>query len=73
MDEAKSRLLIERLRRAFDLFEAGVELYRTRLRRVHPEWPDAQIEQAVGAWLRERPGAEHGDSAGRPCSFPRRP
>jgi hypothetical protein len=27
----------------------------------------------VGAWLRERPGAEHGDSAGRPCSFPRRP
>lgn len=49
---------------AFDLFEAGVDMYRQTLRRRHPDADDAEIERRLGEWLRERPGAEHGDVAG---------
>ncbi len=66
-------LLRERLRIAFDLHEAGVDLMRQRLRREHPGAPDAEIERRLGDWLRHRPGAEHGDAEGRPGTWPRRP
>jgi hypothetical protein len=55
-----------RLRAALSLFDDGVALMRQNLRRRHPEDPEAMIERRVQRWLRERPGAEHGDSAGTP-------
>lgn len=55
-----------RLRMALAMFEDGVALMRQNLRRAHPEASDEEIEQRLGAWLRERPGAEHGDGVGRP-------
>jgi hypothetical protein len=62
-----------RLRLALDLFEAGEAMKRAQLRREHPEAPEAEIESLLLAWLRERPGAEHGDAAGRPIAWPRPP
>lgn len=53
-----------RLLLAFDLFEAGLDMYRQTLRRRHPRADDAEIERRVDAWLLERPGAEFGDVAG---------
>lgn len=57
---------VARLRAALDLHEDGVALMRQNLRRAHPDAPDEEIERRLGAWLRERPGAEHGDGVGRP-------
>jgi hypothetical protein len=38
---------------------------RQSLRRNHPEADDQEIDRRLSAWLRERPGAEHGDCPGR--------
>ncbi len=54
----------ERLRVAFDLFEVGVQMTRSRLRREHPDFTDEQIEASVMAWLHDRPGAPFGDYPG---------
>ena len=61
-----------RLRPALDLFEAGEAMMRQPLRREHPDADDVEIERRIVAWLRERPGAVHGDGARRPVSWPRR-
>jgi hypothetical protein len=63
----------ERLRLTFDLFEAGVDLMRQRLRRQYPGETEAEIERRIGEWLHERPGAEHGDGVGRVVPWPRKP
>ena len=55
----------ERLRQTFDLFEAGVSMKRAALRREHPEADDDEIDRLLRAWLATRPGAPHGDAAGR--------
>jgi hypothetical protein len=52
-------------RLTLDLFDAGVRLMRQNLRRRDPAADEQEIDRKLGAWLRERPGAEHGDSAGR--------
>jgi hypothetical protein len=62
----------ERLRLALDLYSAGEAMMRQNLRRRHPELDDAGIEQLLIAWLRQRPGAEHGDAVGKPGVWPRR-
>jgi hypothetical protein len=62
---------VARLHVAFDLFEAGVDLYRQNLRRADPAATAEEIERRVGAWLRERPGAEWGDAWGRRVAWPR--
>jgi hypothetical protein len=67
MNEAALRLHL-----AFEMFEAGVALMRQNLRRRHPDLDEAAIDRLVGAWLQDRPGAPYGDTAGRPCEFPRR-
>jgi Rv0078B-related antitoxin len=59
-----------RLRLALDLFGAGVDLMRQNLKRLDPEAPPAEIEQRLVRWLSSRPGAEHGDSAGRSVPWP---
>ena len=49
-----------------DLFSAGLELMRQNLRRQHPDASEDAIDLRLRRWLLERPGAELGDSAGRP-------
>jgi hypothetical protein len=58
----------DRLRLALDLLAAGEAMMRQNLKRLHPDDTEAQIEERLVAWLQERPGAEHGDAAGRPLS-----
>lgn len=58
----------ERLRIALDMFAVGEDMMRARLRRDNPDLDDDQVEEAIGRWLRERPGAEAGDYPGPPSS-----
>lgn len=60
-----------RLRAAIEMFETGVQMMRQNLRRNHPTLSDAEIDELVTAWLRERPGAEFGDAVGRRVPWPR--
>jgi hypothetical protein len=53
------------------MFETGLQMMRQNLRRNHPTLSDAEIEERVTAWLRERPGAEFGDAVGRRVPWPR--
>ena len=53
-----------RLRAALELHDLGERMLRQRLRREHPQMNDTDLDHAVRAWLRERPGAEHGDAVG---------
>lgn len=55
----------EKLRLAFEFHESGKRLMEQNLRRRYPAETDEQIKQRLGEWLRERPGAEFGDGAGR--------
>jgi len=54
-----------KLRLALDLFDSGVAIMRESLKRRFPEASDQTVAEALDAWLRQRPGAEHGDTAGR--------
>lgn len=49
-----------------DLFETGVQLMRQNLQRADPGADEQEIDRKLRTWLRERPGAEFGDSPGRP-------
>jgi hypothetical protein len=69
---AEPLTLAAKLRLALDLHAAGVALMRQNLRRRHPGAPDVEIERLLVAWLRTRPGAEHGDCVGRPRALPER-
>ena len=59
-----------RFRLALDLFATGEALMRQRVRRLHPDWSEAQIEGRMTEWLHDRPGAENGDAVGRPTTLP---
>ena len=73
MDEGASELTpVERFRVALELFEDGVRLMEQNLRREHPDDSDEDIEKKLRAWLRHRPGAEHGDCVGRRLEWPLR-
>lgn len=58
--------IVDAFRATLELFETGVDLMRENLRRCHPEAAEEEIERLLDAWLLERPGAESGDSSGRP-------
>jgi hypothetical protein len=51
------------------MFTTGEGFVRQRMRRNHPDWTDGEIDEQVGAWLHERPGAENGDGEGRPVEW----
>lgn len=68
-DEAPD-VLAARLRTTFDLCELGESIRRAQLRLEHPDATDEEIETLLVAWLQTRPGAEYGDSWGRPISWP---
>lgn len=56
----------ERLRTALDLYEVGERMMRQQLRRRLGS--EEAATEALRAWRRRRPGAEHGDSQGRPST-----
>jgi len=58
-----------RLRTALELFRDGEALMRQNLRRRHPDASAEEIERALVAWVRTRPGADHGDCPGTPTSL----
>ena len=70
MTSDPAEALAERLRTAFDLCEVGESMRRAQLRREHPDATEDEIEARLVAWLRTRPGAEHGDAWGRPIAWP---
>lgn len=61
----------QRLRTALAMFDDGVALMRQNLRRRHPELSEVELDERVQAWVRERPGAPHGDAVGTPVDLPR--
>jgi hypothetical protein len=54
-----------KLRAALELHEAGVAVMRQNLRRRNPNASAAEIENLLTR-ISTRPGAEHGDTVGRP-------
>jgi hypothetical protein len=64
-------VLARRLRTALDLCALGEEMRRAQLRREDPDATDDEITARLVDWLNTRPGAEHGDSTGRPIPWPR--
>jgi hypothetical protein len=64
MKPVRDPALISRVQAAFDLNEAAEALMRQNLRRRFPLESQDQIELRLSAWLRDRPGAEHGDAGG---------
>ena len=54
-----------RLRLALEMFDFGVRMQRARLRREHPDLDEARIDDLMQDWMLHRPGAVHGDCAGR--------
>jgi len=69
--DARLAAAARRLRLALDLFTTGERLMRQRLRRGHPELSHEELELRVVQWLRARPGAQFGDSPGKPAAWPR--
>lgn len=55
----------QRFRLALDMAQAGIELYRQRMRREHPDADDEVIEAEVQGWLMRRPGDYAGPSSSR--------
>lgn len=53
-------------RLTLELFDTGIRMMRQNLRRAHPHATEPEIDRLLRAWIRERPGAEHGDCPGRP-------
>lgn len=51
---------VEKFRVIFDMCDAGVRMYRQRMRRENPTASEEEIEARVQAWLR-RPSGETGD------------
>lgn len=71
MDAGAPGEVVERLHLALELFAAGEAMMRQNLRRRFPAASAEEIEDRLVAWLSERPGAESGDGAGRPGTWPR--
>lgn len=60
--ELAPEVVQERARQVFELFELGLEMKRSQLRRSHPDATNEEIERLLKEWLRHRPGAEDGDA-----------
>lgn len=53
----------ERLLTALHLQAFGIQVYRERLRRDHPDRTEAELDQALGEWLKGTPSG-YGRPAG---------
>ena len=65
--------IARRFQLALDLYQAGEDMMRAKLRREFPHDTDEEIERRLIAWLSERPGAEHGDCPGTLRPLPEDP
>ena len=65
MNDQRREQLAEKLRIALDMFGLGESIMRQNLRRACPDASESEIEERLGKWLSERPGAEQGDAPGR--------
>jgi hypothetical protein len=68
---ASDTVIADRMRLTLDLIDLTERMLRQKLRRKHPTATNGELDRMVGEWRRERPGAEHGDAAGRPIPWPR--
>ena len=50
-DGPPAETVVERMRRTFELHDRGVQHYRARMRREHPQATDTDIAMLVRAWL----------------------
>ncbi len=71
MESSKQKQIAERFRVTCELFEAGCEIMRQNLKRRHPDLGTAELHVRFIEWLRDRPGAEHGDAPGILVAWPR--
>jgi hypothetical protein len=62
----------DRLQVVLDLAAAGEAMMRQNLRRQFPDASEEEIDRRLTEWFLTRPGAEHGDGAGRPGTWPHR-
>jgi hypothetical protein len=62
----------QRLEQALELAELAQEIVEMRLRRLHPQASQAEIEDMLVEWRLERPGAPDGDAFGRVVTLPKR-
>ena len=70
METPSPAVLGDRLLQALELWEFGVEMTALRLKAENPGASPDDIERLVQKWLRDRPGAEDGDGAGRVVPVP---
>jgi Rv0078B-related antitoxin len=63
---ASATAAAQTFRSTLDLFDTGLQLMRQNLCRQNPDADEQEIDRRLRTWLRERPGAEHGDCPGRP-------
>ncbi|MFC4374908.1 hypothetical protein ACFO5K_12435 [Nocardia halotolerans] len=47
----------QRLRLALEMSEFGVQMYRTRMRRMYPSASQSELDDMVASWLMSRSGA----------------
>jgi len=57
---------VQRLHMALSLYDDGVAIMRSNLRRRNPAADEAELHRLLVKWLHDRPGAELGDGEGRP-------
>jgi len=60
------KLARARMNMALALTDFGEEALRRRLARNHPGISESEIAAQAAQWYRQRPGAELGDSVGKP-------
>lgn len=60
-----------RLRMAFEMAEMGARMVEAKYRREHPDATDEAVADHIARWWGDRPGAPHGDAAGRPVPVTR--
>ncbi|MBI5496934.1 MAG: hypothetical protein HY904_18105 [Deltaproteobacteria bacterium] len=59
----------QKLRVAFELADAAVEMMKARIRREHPVLSSWERAALLVRWVQTRPGAEWGDGEGRPVPW----
>ncbi|MFU8803322.1 MAG: hypothetical protein ACNA8W_05895 [Bradymonadaceae bacterium] len=69
MKNQSDEVRAQRLRTALDLAESGIQMRLLQLKRHHPNESEEELRERLQAWLRTRPGAEGGDSPGRPVDL----
>ena len=72
MNPRAKEIVAERFRLALDIYDFSERMLEQKLRRKNPQATEAELEAGIVEWLQRRPGAELGDGAGRPISWPRR-